>query len=556
MISDQAETYRPLLENDPPAFFDRVNTPWDHVPDLIEYNRDAYKRIVRTLKRLSTSEQGGYGLAGQQVESNSQGILILGEAGTGKTHLLMRVARNLSGTNHILFVRKPNNEDAVAQHIWANMVSSLARSLSSSVSQRSQLDDLLAHVFTSVLIPEFEQDINQGKDADQRRRWVKDLTADPYNLFRMLGEGERRQINMDLIRRRTLRYLQTNHPDIDQRIAHVLITYCFVAREDRKRVLLTWLSGQDVDESEAKALGLEASWVRIDETSVDVSTQQQREEQALRAIRTIGILSTYYQPLILAFDQLEGLREQERLSQRWGDIVREIFTMTPNLLVITCIFPSLWESWFLRTLDPAVTQRIAQQKVTLESFGPQHGLKMLATHMETSFTKHALPTNIYPFCEGDVAALCRSAISPRIFIQNARSMFETWLDEESSKEVQLKPAVTKAVTREAFDNLIRTTLEQFEKGHLDTFDRDIPNEQDAFGRVRNIVETILAYSGEKVAYGKASCGTRVMPPNLIVRPTNDGESLCLCVNNAEGNSFTARMQTWQRSCGRATVQER
>jgi hypothetical protein len=541
MHQDQAERYRPILEAHPPKFLDRVNTPWDHVPDLTEYNQDAYKRIVRTLKRLATKRTGD-GLSGQEVESNSQGILVLGEAGTGKTHLLMRVARDLSGTNHILFVRRPNNEDAVAQHIWANMVYSLSRSLPTSGSQKTQLDDLLAHVFTDVLIPEFERDIEEGNDADQRRRWVKDLQTDPYNLFQMLGEGERRQKNMELIRRRTLRYLQTIHPDVDQRIAHVLITYCFVAREDRKRVLLTWLSGQDVDETEAKALGLEPSWVKIDETSADVSTQQQREEQALRAIRTIGILSTHYQPLILAFDQLEGLKDQEKLSQRWGDNVREIFTMTPNLLVITCIFPSLWESWFCRTLDPAVTQRVAQQIVTLESFGPQHGLKMLATHMEPSFTDHRLPTSIYPFSEDDVAGLCNKATSPRIFIQNARSLFEAWLDDDVPINVPSKPETPKIVTSKALDDLIRSTLDQFEKGHLDSFDREIPNEQDAFGRMRNIVETILAHSGVKVAYDKASCGSKVMPPNLIVRSSDNGESLCLCINNAEGNSFTARMR--------------
>ena len=136
-------------------------------------------------------------------------------------------------------------------------------------SKRSQLDDLLAHVFTAVLIPEFEQDIQEGKD-DLKQRWVVDLKADPYNLFKMLGEGEQRQSNMDKIRRRTLRYLLHKHPDVDQRIAHVLITYCFVAREDRKRVLLTWLSGQDVDQAEAKDLGLDTSWVKIDETSADV----------------------------------------------------------------------------------------------------------------------------------------------------------------------------------------------------------------------------------------------------------------------------------------------
>ncbi|HEU5116875.1 MAG TPA: hypothetical protein VFT74_09395, partial [Isosphaeraceae bacterium] len=341
----QAEIYRPLLENDPPAFLtkDRVDNPWDDVPDFEDYNRIPFRKIVRALTNLARARETG-------TKPTSQGILVLGEAGTGKTHLLMRVARKVSGTNHILFVPKPNNEDAVAQHIWANMVLSLAKSSPTGGSHRSQLDDLLAHVFTDVLVPEFEQDIRDGKDADLKQRWVKSLCEDPYNLFRMLGEGEQKQGNMDKIRRRTLRYLQHKHPEVDQRIAHVLITYCFVVREDRKRVLLTWLAGQDLDEAEAKGLGLESSWVKIDETSADVSTQQQREDQALRAIRTIGILSTHYQPLILAFDQLEGLRDHERLSQRWGDTVREIFTMTPNLMVVTCIFPSLWESWFSQTL--------------------------------------------------------------------------------------------------------------------------------------------------------------------------------------------------------------
>lgn len=147
---------------------------------MAEYNQEAYRKIERALRALSRDRSRGN-------ESNTQGILILGEAGTGKTHLLMRVARNLSKTNHILFVRKPNNEDAVTQHIWANIVSSLAKRLPNSGSTRSQLDDLLAHVFSAVLIPEFEQDVQEGKN-DQKRRWIADLKADPYNLFKMLGE--------------------------------------------------------------------------------------------------------------------------------------------------------------------------------------------------------------------------------------------------------------------------------------------------------------------------------------------------------------------------------
>ncbi|RUL84647.1 AAA family ATPase [Tautonia sociabilis] len=532
MHADQTETYRPLLETDPPAFLDRVNTPWDQAPDLEEYNQNAYKRILRALQRLARPGEA----------SSTQGILVLGEAGTGKTHLLMRVARNLSRTNHILFVRKPNNEDAVAQHVWAEMIRSLSQPLALATPQQTQLDDLLAHVFSAVLIPSFEQDIEAGKDADQKRRWATLLRDDPYNLFRMLGEGEQRQKNMRTIRNRTLSYLQVNNPDVDQRIAHVLITYCFVSRADRKRVLLRWLSGQDIDEAEAKDLGLDPTWVKIDETSADVSTQQQREEQALRAIQSIGILSTYYQPLILAFDQLEGLRDQHRLSQRWGDTVREIFTMTPNLLVVTCIFPSLWESWFSQVLDSSVTERISQQSVTLETFGPRHGLKLLAAHLEPSFIKHRLPTNIYPFTEDAVSSLCGRAKSPRSFIQGARAMFEAWLDGDEEGLESAPPGIAAIVTQEAVDTLIGSTIEQAERRHLDSYDREIPIEQDLFGRIRNIVETLLAHSGERAAYDRATCGTKVMPPNLLVRRPGSAEDLCLCINNAEGNSFTARMR--------------
>ena len=535
MLNDSSNQFRAILEEDPPAFLDRVNTPWDDVPDCAEYNHQAYIRIVRALKDLARSRGG-------DTDSNSQGILVLGEAGTGKTHLLMRVARKLSESNHILFVRKPNNEDAVAQHIWANVVSSLARSLPTSGTHKSQLDDLLAHVFTRVLIPELEQDIREDKDAEQKRRWLSHLSANPYNLFNMLGDGEQRQSNMEKIRRRTLRYLQISHPDVDQTIAKVLITYCFVITEDRKRILLSWLSGQDVDEAEAKALGLDTSWVPIDETSTDASIQQQREEQALRAIRTIGILSTYYQPLILAFDQLEGLRDQHRLTHRWGDTVREIFTMTPNFLVVTCIFPSLWESWFKPTLDRSVTERIAQQTVTLESFEPRHGLKMLATHLEDSFAKHRLPTSIYPFSEADVDSICTTALSPRSFIQSIRAAFQEWLDGESTGGA--KPSATPViiVSQESIDALIGSTLRDNENEQRRAHENEIPLEQDFYGRVKSIADVLLTCNGNRVEYERASCGTKVMPANFVVRSPGDETGVCIGVANSGATAFAARMR--------------
>jgi hypothetical protein len=323
----------------------------------------------------------------------------------------------------------------VAQHIWANIVKSLAHSLPTSGTQRSQLDDLLAHVFSNVLIPEFEQNIQNGKNIEQRQRWIDSLRADPFNIFQFLGEGEQRQKNLDPVRQLTLRFLQVNHPGVNQTIARALITYCFVATERHKRILLTWLSGQDIDEEEAKAFRLPPSWAPVDQTSTDIGTQQKRERMALEAIFTLGILSQYYQPLILAFDQLERFRDEKRLTKKWADTLREIFNYAPNFLIVTCIFPSLWESWFRKELDQAISDRVAQQRISLDTFGPQHGLMMLATHLEASFRAHALPSNIFPFTEGDVTPLCSQAKSPRLFLQGARSMFQKWLNGDAADGV-------------------------------------------------------------------------------------------------------------------------
>ena len=535
MEVDERNVYRKRLDDDPPAFLDRVNTPWDVVPDLEEYNEHAFSRIHRTLRELARRDSG-------QPEGNSRGILILGEAGTGKTHLLMRVARNLSQTNHILFVRKPNNEEAVAQHIWKNIVDSLSRKLSTEAGARSQLDDMLAHIFSKVLLPGFREDIAQGIDVETRQRWIDRLEADPYQLFEMLGDGERRSDNLDRIRRRTLRFLRTEHPDANQEIAHVLITYCLVSREEHKRLLLNWLGGSEIEESEAKSLGLTPGWFPIDETSTDAAVSQQREELALRAIQTVGILATYYHPLILTFDQLEGLRNQTPLTHRWGDVVREIFTMAPNYLIVTCIFPSLWETWFRAELDQSAAERIAQQTIELERFEPAYGARMLARHLEASVLRHNLPTNIYPFTVADIEQLCQQATSPRSFLQGARGAFERWLDGESSSSQPLALTEQDILATEDVERVLRESLDGCELAAKADGGPEQLLDHDLFGQMQNLVLAFLKSCNASVQLTKASYRNQVMPANIIITHRQTGARLCLATLNCEGNAAAARLR--------------
>ncbi len=95
----------------------------------------------------------------------------------------------------------------------------------------------------------------------------------------MLGNGEQRRKNMILIRRRTLSFLKQKQAEVDQTIAHVLITYCLVSDSNRKRLLLEWLRGTEIENEKAKELGLpKSTWeVVTDETARDAAIQQARE---------------------------------------------------------------------------------------------------------------------------------------------------------------------------------------------------------------------------------------------------------------------------------------
>ncbi|MGM0490657.1 MAG: hypothetical protein ACQESR_28350 [Planctomycetota bacterium] len=529
MDHDHASQFRPLLEKNVPQFAGWINTPWDSAPDLACHNDLAFCRIGRALARLHSAAD---------CQPTSKGVLVLGEAGAGKTHLLMRVARQLGSENSICFVRRPNNEEAVAQHIWANVVDSLTRVADDSERHdRSQLDELLAHVFRYVLVTEFEKDINSGQQATLKQRWIKQLKADPYAVFALLGDGDKRVNDLRTIRNRTLRYLQLKHPEVDQRIAHALLTYCLSADRSRRRAVLTWLSGRDIDDREATSLGLPESWLEYDRAPSRMSIRQHREDQALRGIQTLGVLSIYHRPIILAFDQLEGLRGQCNLTTAWGDVVREIFTMTPNLLVVTCVFRSHWEKWFSPRLDASATQRLSEHVVRLEPLNTRNARALLEKHLEANARSLLLPSCIYPFTEEDIRAMSADSPTPRKFLDRVRSAFDDWL--EGTHDV---PTISpgQKYTKVSRMVLLQQLFESERAEYTASRALWLQTDEDLFGRVCHVIRTLFR-GDPTIRMSVARDGHFVMPDNVIIH-SKYGDALCVALLNAIGGAFTARMK--------------
>jgi hypothetical protein len=553
MRQDETNIYRSLLEERPPKLITYVNTPWEEVPDLADYNAKAFQILQRRLRAMTRRLQAQAPSAGVA----SEGVLILGEAGTGKTHLLMRVARAMSATNPVMFIHKPNNEEAVAQHVWAQLIESLTRHVPGLAPGQSQLDHLLAHVFTAVLTPILEKDIGDNLNAKLKQRWLKLLKQTPSNLFGMLEGGSGRQKHLDYLRNKTLAYLRIHHPDVDQTVARALINYCFLATERDRRATLTWLIGQEIDETTVKRLGLGSLWPEpLDEKDSDIYLRQERERLAIRAIQTVGDLARHYgKPLILAFDQLEGLRGETRLTQRWGDVMQQLFTVVPNMLVLTAVFPGLWESWFRCELHQAVQDRIAQDRLELDPFDAERAEALLAVHLRDTVEELNLPDPIYPFTREDVAELCGKAHSPRTFLQAARNRLDDWLDDAravvstSATAVPIPcetPASETSPTASSPDPILKAVMESYRRAvvHAQVERRQgLPNEEDLFGRLSQLLRKLAAcgVTPPPDCSGRVTNRGRVMPSNLLVRPA-EGPAVALAVCHAQGNSLKSRLE--------------
>jgi len=94
---------------------------------------------------------------------------------------------------------------------------------------------------------------------------------------------------------------------------------------------------------------------------------QLREKFSLQALRVIGMLCSLDQPLILVFDQLEGmwLEGNRPVLLRFGQVVKELFTHMPSALILLTLFPDRWQA-FQREFDGSVTDRIGQHQIHLE----------------------------------------------------------------------------------------------------------------------------------------------------------------------------------------------
>ncbi|MBE9562013.1 MAG: exonuclease, partial [Proteobacteria bacterium] len=349
----------------------RVDTPFQHHIDLKEVYQTEFARLNSIIDDIKSDTEN----------HQTKGAVVTGEPGIGKTHMMMRLATERLASNRLLFIRQPNNIDSVLYHTYSRVLESLVEKVPNS--PYSQLEHLLATSFSKIIIDTFREFRGNNTKAagildyfrrltDKDRYILEILSKDPLNIYKELGrEGARNKREYwQRIEILIDGWWKRKYGDVGYAttILKGIVKFCSYSDPNKKRLVGKWLSASELDVAESNSIGLK-NW----------KDDGSKEAFSLDAMMVFGKLSIMDEPLIIIFDQLEGLglEYNKQLLHKFGDAIKELFTYVPNSLIILNLFPDRWK-YFEAFFDGSVIDRVSQCQIVLNKPSEEQLKKLLA----------------------------------------------------------------------------------------------------------------------------------------------------------------------------------
>jgi hypothetical protein len=380
-------------------------------PDLTTLNAHASDAVFETIEQVRSGKP--------KVTS----IAFSAEIGVGKSHLIRRIRRGLQADNKAFFV-------------YANKYGDL---------------NLIHYQFRQILADSFKQSNGHGVTQWQElaAAMVNQVVAKKntaLELVKKIPQALSRDPN--LIDKLTNAILNAKpkigDPDIVRAILWTLGSAAHAT------FAIRWLAGKELADAKAKELGLPNPTREI----------KLLEADALSAALQIISIASDYNPILVCFDELEGLEVNEAgyfKSQVVGGLVKDLFDaieqsdVTKGVLILSVLPPSIWEQLINNskvTGAEGIKDRLSskfKEPLALKYADGESVVDVVTLWLQEFYQSHNLfpPNPLFPFEEEKLRSLGNTRPTIRALLKWCRDNFVV-----SAPPVNQKELVQKAYDRE------------------------------------------------------------------------------------------------------------
>jgi hypothetical protein len=352
--------------------------PWGaHFLDLESLNAHVTDRIAD----LAAAAHAAAGRGSREALRTSS-LLVLGPAGTGKTHLFARLRRKLGPTAAFVHIRPDIGVATTPRHVLAHVVDALGRE--SSLPAR-QVDVVLGCLLATV---------KSGRIARPL------LHLDDY---RRISDEEREEL-VELV----LGHVESWCPDFHADYLELLLALPLLTRVEQ-RAVTTWLSGREPSESQLARLGRRSG---LDDTEV------------LPALRTVAAVAALGAPLVLVFDQLENLIDATGDNDRilaYGTLVSELRDNVRGFTLVQMALDTEWVRGIRPVLGASQRTRVEGEVLQVAMPTPAQRTELVRLWVEALPVEERRGRFPAPFAADQVRRWCDAAdMTPRALMLACR----------------------------------------------------------------------------------------------------------------------------------------
>lgn len=298
------------------------------------------------------------------------GITHRAEKGLGKSHIVSRIRRTIKtkGNAFFVYMGEYSNLDKIKLEFLNILCKSLKKESSQGVMQWQELAAALVNeAINKKSKPQYLVKVFPNWLQKSKHKLVNQLTQKIV------------EVQSDI-----------EDPDLIQAILWTL-------HPSYKDFAIKWLSGKSLSTSKADEMGLPNP------------SEEEKEAECFSKICQILDLITKYKPIVICFDELDGVECSERTGFTRAQIVasfaKDLYNNIKRGVLLTSMYAQTWNNHIkILPQSEAVIDRIGSQIIDLKYLNSDHVLALVACYLEEFYTNQGLtpPHSVYPFTESQL----------------------------------------------------------------------------------------------------------------------------------------------------------